>query len=182
MPSVAAWTSPVPPIHTYRFDFGPFTIAGSPGVDKAPVAFCPRRTILDKLLVDAAAEVEAEVREGFTVEEVLIDDGRAVGIKGRSSRGGSTIERARAESSLSICDTQKRPSDVAASERSQICSASINPISAEKSDIRRSSSGSRYSSGRMAASGSMVLWSERIIVALPEDHPLAANGIIYWTA
>jgi DNA-binding transcriptional LysR family regulator len=25
------------------------------------------------------------------------------------------------------------------------------------------------------------LWSERIIVALPEDHPLAANEIIYWT-
>lgn len=28
---------------------------------------------------------------------------------------------------------------------------------------------------------SMALWSERIIVALPEDHPLAANKIIYWT-
>jgi DNA-binding transcriptional LysR family regulator len=28
---------------------------------------------------------------------------------------------------------------------------------------------------------SMILWSERIIVALPEDHPLAANEIIYWT-
>lgn len=28
---------------------------------------------------------------------------------------------------------------------------------------------------------SMVLWSERIIVALPEDHPLAANEIINWT-
>jgi DNA-binding transcriptional LysR family regulator len=28
---------------------------------------------------------------------------------------------------------------------------------------------------------SMMLWSERIIVALPEDHPLAANEIIYWT-
>ncbi|MBN8968148.1 MAG: LysR family transcriptional regulator [Rhizobiales bacterium] len=28
---------------------------------------------------------------------------------------------------------------------------------------------------------SMVLWSERIIVALPEDHPLAPNEIIYWT-
>jgi DNA-binding transcriptional LysR family regulator len=26
---------------------------------------------------------------------------------------------------------------------------------------------------------SMALWSERIIVALPEDHPLAANEIIY---
>lgn len=30
-------------------------------------------------------------------------------------------------------------------------------------------------------SRSMMLWSERIIVALPEDHPLAANEIIYWT-
>ena len=27
----------------------------------------------------------------------------------------------------------------------------------------------------------MVLWSERIIVALPENHLLAANEIIYWT-
>lgn len=30
-------------------------------------------------------------------------------------------------------------------------------------------------------SRSMVLWSERIIVALPEDHALAVNDIIYWT-
>jgi flavin-dependent dehydrogenase len=84
-----------PPIHTYCFDFGPFAIAGSPGTEKSPVAFCPRRTILDKLLIDAAAEAGAEVREGFTVEEVLIEDGRTVGIKGRSRDGGSTIERAR---------------------------------------------------------------------------------------
>ncbi|WP_343034099.1 LysR family transcriptional regulator [Aurantimonas aggregata] len=28
---------------------------------------------------------------------------------------------------------------------------------------------------------SMMLWSEGIIVALPEDHPLAAKEIIYWT-
>lgn len=28
---------------------------------------------------------------------------------------------------------------------------------------------------------SLVLWSERIIAALPEDHPLAGNEIIYWT-
>jgi flavin-dependent dehydrogenase len=84
-----------PPVHTYCFDFGPFTISGSPGTETSPVAFCPRRTILDKLLVDAAAEAGAEVREGFTVEEILIEDGRAVGIKGRSHHGGSIIERAR---------------------------------------------------------------------------------------
>ncbi|NGO54844.1 NAD(P)/FAD-dependent oxidoreductase [Allomesorhizobium camelthorni] len=84
-----------PPIHTYSFDFGPFTISGSPGIETAPVAFAPRRTILDKLLVDATAEAGAEVREGFTVEEVLIEDGRAVGIRGRSGHGGSVIEHAR---------------------------------------------------------------------------------------
>jgi DNA-binding transcriptional LysR family regulator len=28
---------------------------------------------------------------------------------------------------------------------------------------------------------SMALWSERILVALPEDHPLAANDFVYWT-
>ena len=83
-----------PEIHTYCFDFGPFTIAGSPGTSEAPVAYCPRRTILDELLVDAAVESGVEVREGFTVEQVLIEDGRAVGIKGRSRHGGSVVERA----------------------------------------------------------------------------------------
>src|SRR5262249_40900192 len=76
------------------FDFGAFTIVGAPGTSEAPVAYCPRRTILDKLLVDAAARSGAEVREGFTVEEVLTEDGRAVGIKGRSKHGGSITERA----------------------------------------------------------------------------------------
>src|SRR5262245_56613489 len=73
-----------PPTDTYAFDFGSFTIDGAPGSREAPVAYCPRRMILDKLLVDAAAQSGAEVREGFTVEEVLIEGGRAVGIKGRS--------------------------------------------------------------------------------------------------
>lgn len=84
-----------PPIHTYTFDFGPFTIAGAPGTTEAPIAYCPRRKILDKLLVDAAAESGAEVREGFTVEEILIEDGRVVGIRGRSEQGSSIIERAK---------------------------------------------------------------------------------------
>jgi 2-polyprenyl-6-methoxyphenol hydroxylase-like FAD-dependent oxidoreductase len=84
-----------PPIHTYAFDFGSLTTAGAPGTSEAPVAYCPRRTILDKLLVDAAARSGAEIREGFVVEEVLMDDGRAVGIRGRSKHGGSGVERSR---------------------------------------------------------------------------------------
>ena len=84
-----------PPIHTYAFDFGPFTISGAPGTDETPVAYGPRRTVLDKLLVDAAAEAGAEVMEGFTVEEVLTEDGRVTGVRGHGGRGGTVTERAR---------------------------------------------------------------------------------------
>ena len=51
-----------PPIDTYQFDFERFTIAGAPGTVEAPLAYAPRRTVLDKLLVDAASEAGAEVR------------------------------------------------------------------------------------------------------------------------
>jgi 2-polyprenyl-6-methoxyphenol hydroxylase-like FAD-dependent oxidoreductase len=84
-----------PPIQRYTFDFGPFTLAGSPGTQDSPVSYCPRRTILDKLLVDAASEAGAEIREGFSVEEVLIEDGRVLGVKGRSKHGAPVTEHAR---------------------------------------------------------------------------------------
>lgn len=101
-----------PPIHTYAFDFGPFTISGAPGTARAPVAYCPRRTVLDKLLVDAAAESGAEVREGFTVEKVLTEDGRVVGIEGRTKQGASIVERARV-----VVGADGRASAVAAAVR-----------------------------------------------------------------
>jgi len=84
-----------PPIDTYAFDFGPFTISGAPGTDDLPVAYGPRRTVLDKLLVEAAAEAGAEVREGFTVEQVIVEDGRVTGIRGHGRDGGTVTERAR---------------------------------------------------------------------------------------
>jgi 2-polyprenyl-6-methoxyphenol hydroxylase-like FAD-dependent oxidoreductase len=83
-----------PPIHTYALDFGPFTISGSPGTAESPVAYCPRRTVLDALLVDAAAEGGAEVRQGSTVDEILVEHGRVVGIRGRSRAGTPVAERA----------------------------------------------------------------------------------------
>ena len=83
-----------PPIDTYSFDFGPFTLSGAPGTAESPVAYCPRRTVLDTLLVDAAAEAGAEVREGFTVDDVVFDDGRVVGLRGHGKDGRSVAERA----------------------------------------------------------------------------------------
>ena len=77
-----------PPITRYTFDVGP-RLSGSPGT-----AYGPRRRVLDTLLVDAAAEAGAEVREGFTVEAVVHDDGRVVGIRGHGPSGASVVERA----------------------------------------------------------------------------------------
>jgi 2-polyprenyl-6-methoxyphenol hydroxylase-like FAD-dependent oxidoreductase len=84
-----------PPIDTYTFDFGHFTITGRPGTDDAPVAYAPRRTVLDELLVDAASEAGAEVRQGFTVESLVFEDGRVAGVRGHEKRGATVTERAR---------------------------------------------------------------------------------------
>jgi 2-polyprenyl-6-methoxyphenol hydroxylase-like FAD-dependent oxidoreductase len=84
-----------PPIDTYTFDFGPFTITGRPGTEDAPVAYAPRRTVLDELLVDAASEAGAEVRQGFTVESLVFEDGRVAGIRGHEKGGDTVTERAR---------------------------------------------------------------------------------------
>jgi 2-polyprenyl-6-methoxyphenol hydroxylase-like FAD-dependent oxidoreductase len=83
-----------PPVHRYSFDFGPFVIAGSPRpVDDVGVAYCPRRTVLDELLVHAAAAAGAEVREGFSVDEILVEGRRVVGVRGHVG-GRSMTERA----------------------------------------------------------------------------------------
>jgi flavin-dependent dehydrogenase len=85
-----------PPIDVYSFDFGPFTIAGTPrAADGDAVAYAPRRTILDKILVDAAARAGAEVRERFTVDEVIFEDGAVVGIRGHDEGRQTVVERAR---------------------------------------------------------------------------------------
>ena len=84
-----------PPIDTYDFDFGPFTISGRPGAPEAPAAYAPRRTVLDALLVDAAREAGAEVREQFTVESLVFDDGRVVGLRGHEKGGRTVTEQAR---------------------------------------------------------------------------------------
>jgi 2-polyprenyl-6-methoxyphenol hydroxylase-like FAD-dependent oxidoreductase len=84
-----------PGIDTYTFDFGRFTISGAPGTDEAPLAYSPRRTVLDKLLIDAAAEAGAEVRERFTVTDVLLEDGRVTGIRGHGAGEPPVTVRAR---------------------------------------------------------------------------------------
>jgi flavin-dependent dehydrogenase len=84
-----------PPIETYSFDFGPFTIKGTPRPrDGISTAYAPRRTVLDKILVDAASQSGAEVRERFTVDDIVVEDGEVVGIRGHDEGGATVLERA----------------------------------------------------------------------------------------
>jgi 2-polyprenyl-6-methoxyphenol hydroxylase-like FAD-dependent oxidoreductase len=85
-----------PPIESYTFDFGPVVISGRPRpIDGNATAIAPRRTVLDQILVDAAARAGAEVREGFTVDEVLFEDDAVIGIRGHADGGPEVVERAR---------------------------------------------------------------------------------------
>ncbi|WP_406859457.1 NAD(P)/FAD-dependent oxidoreductase [Streptomyces sp. HUAS MG47] len=84
-----------PPIGTYAFDLGPLAVVGSPAGEGFEASYAPRRTVLDKLLVDAAAESGAEVREGYTVEEVLFDGPAVTGIRGHGKDGTHSVDRAR---------------------------------------------------------------------------------------
>jgi 2-polyprenyl-6-methoxyphenol hydroxylase-like FAD-dependent oxidoreductase len=84
-----------PPVRSYSFDFGPFTIDGSPrAVEGIDEAYCPRRTVLDTMLVRAAADAGVDVREGFTVDEIVIEDGAAVGVRGKGAGGAAVMENA----------------------------------------------------------------------------------------
>src|SRR5918992_1590041 len=61
-----------PPTTEIIFDGGPFAVRGAPPpAEGVAEAYAPRRTVLDSLLVAAAAEAGAEVREGFTVHELI---------------------------------------------------------------------------------------------------------------
>ena len=85
-----------PPVTNYSFDFGPLTIAGSPRpIDGIAHGYCARRTVLDKILVDAAVEAGVELREAFTVGEILAEDGQVTGIRGHAHGGADVTELAK---------------------------------------------------------------------------------------
>jgi 2-polyprenyl-6-methoxyphenol hydroxylase-like FAD-dependent oxidoreductase len=84
-----------PPLHTLTFDIGFFALKGEPTPsDGVGVGYSPRRTVLDKLLVDAAVEAGVEVREHFSVQELTTNGERVTGIRGHQQGGATVTEQA----------------------------------------------------------------------------------------
>jgi 2-polyprenyl-6-methoxyphenol hydroxylase-like FAD-dependent oxidoreductase len=76
-----------------KFDVGPFALVGGVvDTNKGRGGLCPRRTVLDKILLDAAVGSGVEFRENFSVEELVRDGDAVVGIKGRGGHDTQAIE------------------------------------------------------------------------------------------
>ena len=84
-----------PPITEDYFDYGAFSLCGPvPPVDGVNTAFAPRRIKLDPLLATAAQEAGVELRDGCSVQELLWENDRVVGIRA-NSKTTSITEKAR---------------------------------------------------------------------------------------
>jgi flavin-dependent dehydrogenase len=78
----------VTPIRELNFTYTGIDIRGfADPIDGIDVVYCPRRTVLDAILVDAAREAGAEVIERFTVTGLVFDEGRVTGVRGREADG-----------------------------------------------------------------------------------------------
>jgi 2-polyprenyl-6-methoxyphenol hydroxylase-like FAD-dependent oxidoreductase len=84
-----------PPIDSVALHMGPVALRGRPdAVDGVAAMYCPRRIILDQLLVEAARQAGAELRERIVVRDLLWDAGRVVGIRATDAAGAALEERA----------------------------------------------------------------------------------------
>jgi 2-polyprenyl-6-methoxyphenol hydroxylase-like FAD-dependent oxidoreductase len=84
-----------PPIEKVNMHWGPVTVRGRPEAFEGTASmYCPRRTVLDSLLVRAAREAGAEVREASLVREVIKDGDRVAGVRAAGPDGELYEERA----------------------------------------------------------------------------------------
>lgn len=82
-----------PPVGRFTSDWGDIRLTGVPPPyrETAGVGICPRRYVLDQLLLTAAVEAGAEFEEAFGVTGLLRDDdGRVTGVLGRREGGPET--------------------------------------------------------------------------------------------
>lgn len=79
-----------PPVRRVVFHYGAEPLA----IDITEPLYAPRRTVFDRILVDAAAAAGARFRFGVRIDDVLSDGGRVVGVRGRDRDGAALTVRA----------------------------------------------------------------------------------------
>jgi flavin-dependent dehydrogenase len=86
-----------PPVTSWTLDQGDFPLTGDDlVVDGVALGYGPRRSALDTVLVEAAVAAGAELREGFVVDDFVIDDETVRGVRGHSrGRAAGVSELAR---------------------------------------------------------------------------------------
>ncbi len=88
--------SNAPVFRTIGLDLGAYVLTGDmPPADGVAEMSAPRRTVLDKLLRDAASDAGVEVREATTVTGLIFADHRVTGIRCRARSGAEITEHAR---------------------------------------------------------------------------------------
>jgi 2-polyprenyl-6-methoxyphenol hydroxylase-like FAD-dependent oxidoreductase len=84
-----------PAVNQVIADYGAIALSGRPSpVDGTAAMYSPRRTVLDHLLVEAAREAGAEIRQATTFHDLVWADGRVVGACLEDTNGDLTEERA----------------------------------------------------------------------------------------
>jgi len=146
------------------FDVGPFALTGSvPDANHGRGGYCPRRTVLDKVLADAAVESGAELREEVVVEELVWEDDRVVGFKGRRHGGGSFEEHAQV-----VIGADGVHSLVA------------KAVAAPEYDVKPPLATYYYSLGRQAAAAlgrSVSQWSDGMLT-VPADYVAHSSAVV----
>ena len=73
----------IDPVRQLTFTLGDIVLQGKyPPLEEVDTVISPRRFILDKLLVNAAVQAGAELRQGFLVDELLFEGDKVTGIRG----------------------------------------------------------------------------------------------------
>ena len=88
-------SSTCPPYTEISFDIGSAKISGfTDPINGIAEEYAPRRIVLDQILIDAAVAAGVELRDGFTVKDILVEDGKVVGITGHDKSKKTITEKA----------------------------------------------------------------------------------------
>ncbi len=84
-----------PPVHQFTAHAGDFPLTGYPPVPAGLVSGCgPRRTVLDSILVHAAVESGAKLREDVALQDLVWEGERVTGIRVFRKDGSTATEQA----------------------------------------------------------------------------------------